>query len=90
VIFVLSSAILLRYTDLAYPGRPVQLARRRDPDAEPVERGTALGWEGRLLFVGLTAAMGLATFAYLALAAYLAVLICTKVATSSLTPEERA
>jgi hypothetical protein len=90
VIFVLSSAILLRYTDLAYPGRPVLLARRRDPDAEPVERGTALGWEGRLFFVGLTAAMGLATFAYLALAAYLTVLICTKVATSCLTPEERA
>ena len=90
VIFVLSSAILLRYADLAYPGRPVLLAARRDPDAEPVERGSALGWEGRMLFVGLTAAMGLATFAYLALAAYLAVLICTKVATSCLTPEERA
>ena len=90
VIFILSSAILLRYADLAYVGRPVLLARRRDPDAEPVERGTAMGWEGRMLFVGLTAAMGLATFAYLALAAYLAVLICTKVAASCLTPEERA
>ena len=90
VTFILSAAILLRYTDLGYPGRPVLLARRRDPDAEPVERGTALGWEGRLLFVGLTAAMGLATVAYLALAAYLVLLIGTKVATSCLTPSERA
>ena len=90
VIFILSSAILIRYTDLGYPGRPVLLARRRDPDAEPVERGTALGWEGRLLFVGLTAAMGLATVAYLALAAYLVLLICTKVVTICLTLPERA
>ena len=90
MIFVLSSAILLRYTDLAYPGRPVLLARRRDPDAEPAERGTALGWEGRMLFVGLTAAMGLATFAYLALAAYLTVLICMKVVASCLSPQLRA
>ena len=89
VIFILSSAILLRYADLGFPGRPVLLAKARDPDAEPLERGTALGWEGRLLFVGLTAAMGLATFAYLALAAYLVVLICTKVATSCLTLQER-
>jgi len=88
VIFVLSSAILLRYTDLAYPGRPVLLTKPRDPDAAPAERGTALGWEGRMLFVGVTAAMGIATYAYLALTAYLGVLICAKVVTSCLAPEE--
>jgi hypothetical protein len=87
VVFVLSSAILLRYTDLAYPGRPVLFARRRDPDAEPAERGTALGWEGRMLFVGLTAAMGLATLAYLALAAYLVMLIFAEIVASCLTPQ---
>jgi hypothetical protein len=88
VIFALIAAIVLRYTDLARPDRPVQLARLRDPDAEPVERGTSLGWEGRLLFAGLAAAMGVATFAYLALTAYLGVLICAKVVTSCLAPQE--
>jgi len=86
VIFALIAAIMLRYTDLAWPGRPVQLARRRDPDAEPVERGTALGWEGRMLFAGLTAAMGVATFAYLALAAYLVALVCVKAVTACFAP----
>ncbi len=59
------------------------------PTPSAVEQGTALGWDGRLLFVGLTAAMGLATLAYLALAAYLVLLIGTKVATRCLTPSER-
>jgi hypothetical protein len=88
VIFALIAALLLRYTDLAWPGRPVHLTRPRDPDAEPVERGTGLGWEGRLLFAGLTAAMGVATYAYLALTAYLGVLICVKVVTTCLASEE--
>jgi len=90
VIFALIAAIMLRYTDLAWPGRPVQFARRQDPDAEPAERGTALGWEGRMLFAGLTAAMGVATFAYLALTVYLGLLICAKVVTSCLAPAEQA
>jgi len=87
VIFALIAAIMLRYTDLAWPGRPVQMARRRDPDSEPVERGTALGWEGRMLFAGLSGAMGVATFAYIALTAYLAVLICMKAVTSCFAPD---
>jgi Family of unknown function (DUF5941) len=82
VIFALIAAIMLRYTDIAWPGRPVQLARRRGLDAEPVERGTALGWEGRMLLAGLTAAMGVATFAYAALTAYLVALLCVKAVTS--------
>ncbi len=73
---------------LAWPGRP-SLARPAAPGgAEPAERGTGLGWEGRLLVAGMAAAMGIATFAYLALTAYLGVLICAKVVTSCLAPQE--
>ena len=88
VTFALIAALVLRYTDLAWPGRPVHLARPRDPDAEPVERGTALGWEGRLLFAGLTAAMGVATYSYVALTAYLVLLLGVKAVTICLTPQE--
>jgi hypothetical protein len=90
VIFVLGTALLLRYCDLAFPGRPVMLAKPRVAGADPAERGSALGWEGRLLLVGLAAAMGVATFAYLALTAYLGVLICAKVVTSCVAPQEEA
>jgi hypothetical protein len=88
VIFALGAALLLRYCDLAFPGRPVMLAKPRLAGAEPAERGTALGWEGRMLLAGLAAATGIATFAYLAMTAYLGVLICAKVVTSCLAPEE--
>jgi len=37
--------------------------------------GTAVGWDGRMVAAGLGAALGMATFAYLLLAAYLCVLI---------------
>jgi hypothetical protein len=53
-----------------------------------LEPGAWLGWEGRMIVCGLGAAMGIATFAYLALAAYLGVLICWKVMTSSLVLRE--
>ena len=88
VVYALIAALLLRYADLGWPGRPVQLARPRDPDREPFERGTGLGWEGRLLFAGLAAAMGVAMYAYLALAAYLLLLLGARVVTSCLVPEE--
>jgi hypothetical protein len=88
VIFVLAAALLMRYADLACPGRPVMLARVRSPDAEAGERGTVLGWEGRLLIAGLAAAMGLATFAYLALTVYFVFLICAKVVTSFVARQE--
>ena len=87
LIYALIATLLLRYTDIAWPDRPVQLARPRDPDREPVERGTGLGWEGRLLFAGLAAAMGVATYAYVALAAYLGLLLCAKVVTICLAPQ---
>jgi len=88
VIFTLVAALLLRYCDLAFPGRPVLLAKSRRTGADRVERGTGLGWEGRMLLAGLAAAMGIATFAYLALAAYLGLLIGVKIVTSCLAPQE--
>ena len=88
VIFVLGAALLLRYADLACPARPVMLARGRSPDKEAGERGTALGWEGRLLIAGLAAAMGIASFAYLALTVYFGFLICGKVVTSFVARQE--
>jgi hypothetical protein len=88
VIFVLGAALLMRYADLACPGRPVMLARGRSPAFEAGERGTALGWEGRLLIAGLAAAMGLGTFAYLALTVYFGFLICAKVVTSFVARQE--
>jgi hypothetical protein len=88
VIFVLAAALLLRYADLAVPCRPVMLARGRPPDKATGERGTALGWEGRLLIAGLAAALGIATFAYLALTVYFGFLICAKVVTSFVARQE--
>jgi hypothetical protein len=82
VTFLLCTALLLRYADLAFPGRPVMLARP-GPLSEPFrERGGALGWEGRMLLVGIGAAIGIGTFAYLALTAYLVLLLFAKVLTS--------
>jgi hypothetical protein len=78
VIFLLSGALLLRYADLAFPGRPVMLVSPREPGSDPVERGSRLGWEGRLLIVGVAAALGIATYAYVVLAAYLGLLLCAK------------
>jgi len=88
VVFVLSAMLVLRYADLAVAGRPVMLARARTPGEAVGERGTALGWEGRLLIAGLAAAMGLATFAYLALTLYFGFLICAKVVTSFVARQE--
>ncbi len=85
-IFALCSALLLRYADLAFPRRPVMLAKPRQPGSEATERGTSLGWEGRLLFAGMAAALGIATYAYIALAAYLAGLIGAKAVASCLRP----
>jgi hypothetical protein len=68
--FVLCAAIALHYADLGAVGSP--------------ERGVWMGWEGRMIICGLGAAMGIAMFAYAALAAYVGGLICWKVMTSSL------
>jgi hypothetical protein len=75
VIFALCATIAIRAADLAY----------RAETALPVAAGlgTGMGWEGRMLAAGLGAVLGIATFAYLALAAYLGVLICRQVSTGS-------
>ena len=88
VIFALVAALLLRYADLTVAGRPVMLARARRPGDVGGEWGTVLGWEGRLLIAGLAAAMGIATFAYLALTVYFGFLICAKVVTSFVARQE--
>jgi len=88
VIFALVAALLVRYAELASPGRPVFLTRPRRHLGWGREYGTELGWEGRVLFAGLTAALGIATVGYLALTAYLAVLVGAKVVRSCLAPEE--
>jgi hypothetical protein len=89
VSFALCGVLMIRFADLACPGRPVVRARpmRRDWAMEVLEadreRGTALGWEGRMLLLGAGAAAGIGMFAYLALTAYLGGLICAKVLMSS-------
>ncbi len=51
-------------------------------------RRSGIGWEARMFIAGLSAIVGLASFAYLALAAYLGVLISRKVMTGTLSPVE--
>jgi hypothetical protein len=83
VSFVLCAALMLRYLGLAWPGRPPAPARKRPwPTDPPAGRGPWLGWEGRLLLIGLAAAIGITTFAYLALTAYLGVLVGANILTS--------
>jgi len=82
VVFALAAALLVRYTDLACAQRPVLLVKPRRPDSAPREYGTELGWEGRLLFIGLAAGVGAATAGYLALTAYLVLLLGVKVVRS--------
>ncbi len=88
VIFALVAALLVRYAELVCPRRPVLLVRLRRHRDGVREFGTDLGWEGRLLFVGLTAAIGVATIGYLALTVYLAALVGAKVVRSCLPLEK--
>jgi Family of unknown function (DUF5941) len=78
VVFALAAALLVRYTDLACAQRPVLLVKPRRRDSPPREYGTGLGWEGRMLFIGVTAAMGIATAGYVALTVYLVLLVGAK------------
>jgi Family of unknown function (DUF5941) len=88
VVFALAAALLLRYTDVACEQRPVLLIQPRRRDRALREHGTELGWEGRLIFIGLAAAMGVATAGYLALTAYLVLLIGVKVVRSCSVPPD--
>jgi Family of unknown function (DUF5941) len=67
--------------------RPGSRALRPQPGAQrppATELGMWMGWEGRMIAVGLGAAMGVAMLAYLALAGYLGWMICCKVRVSYL------
>jgi hypothetical protein len=90
VIFALVAALLVRYAELACSGRPVFLTKPRRHLGWGREYGTELGWEGRVLFAGLTAALGIATAGYLALTVYLVLLVGAKVVRSCLTPADDA
>jgi hypothetical protein len=77
VTFTLCALIALRYVDLARPDR-------RDA---PGGAATRLGWEGRMLVVGIGAMLGITTVAFVALSVYVAALVCGKVRTSILALE---
>jgi hypothetical protein len=83
VIFALCATIAIRSAGLAH-----RAESSRPAAWEAGEAGTSMGWEGRMLAVGLGAIFGIATFAYFALAAYLVVLICRRVLASYLAPGE--
>jgi hypothetical protein len=72
VTFTLCGLVALHY---------VELAGRGWPDAGQAP-DTRLGWEGRIFIAGLGAMIGIAMIAYLALSAYLVVLVCTQILTS--------
>lgn len=88
VIFALVAALLVRYAELAWSGRPVFLTRPRRRLGWGREYGTELGWEGRVLVAGLSAALGIATAGYIALTAYLLLLVSAKVLRSCLAPDD--
>jgi hypothetical protein len=88
VIFALVASLVVRYAELASSSRPVFLTRPRRRLGWGREYGTELGWEGRVLIVGVAIAMGVATAVYLALAVYLAMLVGAKVVRSCLATEE--
>ncbi len=72
VSYVLCATLLLYYADLARGGPPARATAKH---------GIRPGWDGRLLLIGLAATVGLATFAYIALSAYLGVLVGASILT---------
>ena len=73
VTFALCAAVALRYLDLTTRDQ----GEGQIPD-------TRLGWEGRMLAVGLGAMFGVGMIAFLAMTAYLGLLICGNVTASCL------
>jgi hypothetical protein len=70
VTFGLICVVALRQLDVACR------ARRQVGAAGSAEQRSGLGWDGRILVVGLAALLGFVTFAYLVLTAYLGFLLC--------------
>jgi uncharacterized protein DUF5941 len=66
VTFAIISLVALRQLDVACRARLAGWPSQR----------SRLGWEGRLVVVGIAALLGVVTFAYVALAAYLGWLLC--------------
>ena len=75
--FTLCALIALRYVDLA----------RRDRREAATGAATRLGWEGRMLVVGIGAMLGITAVAFVALSVYVAALVCGRVRTSVLALE---
>jgi Family of unknown function (DUF5941) len=67
VMFGMISVVALRQLDVA---------RRASQQAGWPAQPSGLGWDGRIVLVGLAAVLGFVTFAYLALTAYLGWLLC--------------
>jgi hypothetical protein len=83
VTFGLISVVALRQLDVACRARQ-QASAAGSGAAGAGAAGwptqpSGLGWDGRILVVGLAALLGFVTFAYLALAAYLGFLLCRAV-----------
>src|ERR1022692_2677242 len=98
VVYSLCALTAIWYASLAADagGSPVRLDRgTASPPPAPgaagqrlARSGTGLGWEGRMFAVGLGAMLGGATLAYVALAAYLGVLVGRRVVVGVLMPRE--
>ncbi len=67
VMFGMISVVALRQLDVT---------RRASQQAGWPAQPSGLGWDGRIVLVGLAAVLGFVTFAYLALTAYLGLLLC--------------
>lgn len=89
VSYALCALTAVWYASLA-AGAGGSAAKRQDREAasSSASAGTLIGWEGRMLAICLGTMLGAATFAYLALAAYLGVLIGRGVTAGRLMPLE--
>jgi hypothetical protein len=80
VTFGLVAAVGLRHLDMAYRARnrvPLSWFMTRRPSRLPRADWRGLGWEGRMILVGLALMLGFMPLVYMVLAAYLAVLGAT-------------
>jgi hypothetical protein len=76
VTFTLCLVVAAWCADLAYCGARGEAGEPGPPGPGGQPLGSGMGWEGRMLIVGLGAIAGLTTVAYLGLASYLGALIC--------------